>query len=244
MPQTAETFAKDDGYAPETWAFDAQVTAVFDNMLERSIPQYPVMRQACVDLACGFIQPDTDVVDLGCSRGEALAPLIDRHAEQNRFVGVEVSPPMLEAARARFAADIAGGSVAIEPLDLRTDYPEVNASVTLCVLTLQFTPIEYRAHILRRIWESTVPGGALILVEKVLGSTAAMDAELVRNYYALKRHNGYAENEIERKRLSLEGRLVPVTAGWNEELLRAAGFVETECFWRWMNFAGWVAVRR
>ena len=147
MPQTAETFAKDDGYAPETWAFDAQVTAVFDNMLERSIPQYPVMRQACLDLACGFIQPDTDVVDLGCSRGEALAPLIDRHAEQNRFVGVEVSPPMLEAARARFAEDIAGGSVAIEPLDLRTDYPEVNASVTLCVLTLQFTPIEYRVDL-------------------------------------------------------------------------------------------------
>jgi tRNA (cmo5U34)-methyltransferase len=36
---------------------------------------------------------------------------------------------------------------------------------------------------------------------------------------------------------------VPVTARWNEELLRSAGFVDIDCFWRWMNFAGWIAVR-
>lgn len=71
-----------------------------------------------------------------------------------------------------------------------------------------------------------------------------MDDELVRNYYALKRHNGYDDEEIQRKRLSLEGRLVPITAAWNEQLLRSAGFTETECFWRWMNFAGWIAAKR
>jgi tRNA (cmo5U34)-methyltransferase len=36
---------------------------------------------------------------------------------------------------------------------------------------------------------------------------------------------------------------VPVTAGWNEEMLRGAGFQEIDCFWRWLNFAGWVAVK-
>ena len=43
--------------------------------------------------------------------------------------------------------------------------------------------------------------------------------------------------------LALEGKLVPVTAHWNEELLRNAGFAQVECFWRWCNFAGWIAVK-
>ena len=30
----------DTGYAPETWAFDEEVTRVFDDMLGRSIPNY------------------------------------------------------------------------------------------------------------------------------------------------------------------------------------------------------------
>jgi len=37
--------------------------------------------------------------------------------------------------------------------------------------------------------------------------------------------------------------LVPVTAEWNEGLLRQTGFQQVDCFWRWMNFAGWVGVK-
>jgi tRNA (cmo5U34)-methyltransferase len=55
--------------------------------------------------------------------------------------------------------------------------------------------------------------------------------------------NGYSQDEIERKRLSLEGALVPLTARFNEELLRGAGFDQVDCFWRWSNFAGWLAIR-
>ena len=53
----------------------------------------------------------------------------------------------------------------------------------------------------------------------------------------------YSQDEIDAKRHSLEGVLVPVTARWNEDLLSTAGFDHVDCFWRWMNFAGWIAVR-
>ena len=49
--------------------------------------------------------------------------------------------------------------------------------------------------------------------------------------------------EINRKRFALEGVLVPVTARWNEELLNGAGFRQVDSIWRWMNFAGWVAIK-
>ncbi len=227
----------------EKWAFDRSVTEVFDNMLARSIPQYDVMRKAVFDLARDYIQPGTAVIDLGCSRGEALSPLVDHFGAQNHFIGIEVSDPMIEAARKRFEGYINCGIVNIKKMDLRIERPISKASVTLCVLTLQFTPIEYRLRILRDVYNSTLPGGALILVEKVLGASADIDTEMVKTYYRLQSENGYSVEEIERKRLSLEGVLVPVTAKWNEELLSMSGFRQVDCFWRWMNFAGWVAVR-
>lgn len=235
--------AKDETMPGAKWEFDESVTSVFDDMLARSIPQYEVMRQACYSLACRYVQPQTDIVDLGCSRGEAIAQLIDTYGALNHFVGIEVSQPMLEAARERFRGLINCGVVQVTDCDLRRKYPSVRASVTLAVLTIQFTPIEYRLRILRDIWTHTLPGGALIFVEKVIGASAQVDEDMVSAYYGLKSSNGYTEEQIERKRLSLEGVLVPVTARWNEELLHSAGFTQVDCFWRWMNFAGWIAVK-
>jgi tRNA (cmo5U34)-methyltransferase len=60
-------------------------------------------------------------------------------------------------------------------------------------------------------------------------------------YHARKMAAGYTSEEVERKKLALEGVLVPLTATRNEALLRNAGFQDIDCFWRWMNFAGWVA---
>ena len=226
-----------------SWEFDADVTEVFDDMLARSIPQYKVMRQACFEIGSRYAKRATDIVDLGCSRGEALAPLVDKFGVDNRYIGVEISDPMLEAARARFEGYINCGIVDIRKMDLRYEYPPVLASLALSVLTLQFTPIEYRLQILSRIYEGLIEGGALILVEKVLGASASLDEMMVALYYNMKRQNGYTEDQIQRKRMSLEGVLVPMTARWNEEMLQITGFRQIDCFWRWLNFAGWVAVK-
>ncbi len=233
------------GHTPtgERWEFDTNVTAVFDDMLRRSIPQYEVMRHAVTNLAMRYVRCNTDVVDLGCALGEALAPLIDRFGADCRYVGVDVSRPMLEAARMRFRSLIDAGSVQILDLDLRTGFPRVSASVILSVLTIQFTPIEHRLRILEDVHASLLTGGAFLFVEKVIGMTAPLDRDFVELYYEFKRSAGYTREEIERKRLSLEGVLVPVTARWNEELLKTVGFRQVDCFWRWMNFAGWIAVK-
>jgi tRNA (cmo5U34)-methyltransferase len=229
--------------APERWAFDADVAGCFDDMLQRSIPQYDVMRSACFDLAQRFVQRDTDIVDLGCSRGEGLASFVDKYGAYNRYIGVDNSVPMLEACRLRFKGWIDTGLLRIMETDLRKDYPRAHASVTLAVLTLQFVPIEYRHQVVQKIYDNTAPGGCIILVEKILAPNANLNQVMLDNYLAFKQQNGYSLEQIETKRQSLEGVLVPVTAQWNTDLLKSAGFNQVECFWRWMNFAGWVAAR-
>lgn len=222
------------------WQFDRAVTDVFDDMLARSIPQYAIMRQSVFDLGVPYVQPESWIIDLGCSRGEAIAPFVQQFTLTNHFLGIEISEAMYYAARARFTGN---ERVVIRQADLRTHYPTETASVILSILTLQFTPIEYRQRIVQQIYDHLLPGGAFLLVEKVLGATAELDQQMVKCYYALKGENGYSPEQIERKRLSLEGVLVPVTARWNEDLLQAAGFRQVDCFWRWMNFAGWLALK-
>ena len=91
------------GHLPGTkWEFDESVTHVFDDMLERSIPQYAEMRRLSFEVGARFVQNQTDILDLGCSRGEALVPFMSRFGAANRYVGIDVSDPMLDAARQRF----------------------------------------------------------------------------------------------------------------------------------------------
>ena len=234
---------KDQVIPQGAWAFDGEVAAVFDNMLQRSIPQYDAMRDACFDIAKRFRVPNSWIIDLGCSRGGALAQLMDVYGVHNKYYGCDVSEPMLDAARERFDGYIDAGIVEIENLDLRTDYPSHGASVVQSVLTLQFTPIEYRQRILKNVYDSLRPGGVFILVEKVLGSTTEINDIMISSYYDYKSEQGYTQEEIERKRLSLEGVLVPISSYHNEDLLRSTGFLEVDCFWRWMNFAGWLAIK-
>ena len=213
------------------WAFDEGVTNAFDDMLSRSIPQIDIMRGLVREIVNEFITPQSTVIDLGTSQGAMLQGL------SAHCIGIEISKPMADKARERLP------SVDIREIDLRYDYPDERAKVALSILTLQFTPIEYRLSILKRVYENLLDGGVFILVEKVLGSSAVIDNTLVNHYYDLKRANGYTQDQIDRKRLSLEGVLVPVTAKWNEDMLHLTGFKQVDCFWRWLNFSGWIAIK-
>lgn len=244
---------QDTGYAPERWAFDDEVSRVFDDMLARSIPQYTVMRGAVKVLSREFVLSNSTVLDLGTSRGEMIAELIDANPAKRgvHYVGIEISPPMLEAARERFQTHISKGQVGILAYDLReglqalveTSAVRQKVSLMTAVLTVMFIPVECRQQLLQDIYANLQPGGAFIMVEKLLGEGARIDDLLVKEYYALKQMEGYSSEEIERKRLSLQGVLVPGTASHQIETLYRVGFQSVDCFWRWMNFAGFIAIK-
>ena len=240
------------GHFPDgRWAFDTTVTACFQDMLARSIPELATMRALVTRLGFHVVHAGDHILDLGCSLGDALAPFVTHYGAACTYTGLDASLPMVEAATARFAtaqhSDAYGTlvpvPVCIEQADLRTTYPPTIQALTLAILTLMFLPLEYRQGLVQRIYQQTQPGGAVILVEKILGATADFNTLWVEEYYGLKSQQGYTSEEIERKRLSLEGILVPMTARWNEEMLRDAGFRQVECFWRCLNFAGWLALK-
>ncbi len=230
---------RDPHVATGPWKFDSEVTAVFDTMLRNSIPGYEDMRWTTTNLASYFLElrktAELNIADLGASRGEALKPLYERFPD-SRFFAYECSEPMQEVLKQL--------PVTLISEDLRTtDMPSNYFDAVLSVLTLMFIPVEHRQALLRKVFNALKPGGVLFLVEKTLGQDATTNNALVYEYLSMKRRNGYTDEQIERKRLALEGVLVPLTASWNEGMLQAVGFQNIECYWKTLMFTGWFAIK-
>lgn len=239
-----------DNVIPEnSWEFNEEVAECFENMLERSIPQYNVMRDSVAMLAYSMIYNDIkkdtfSVLDLGCSDGLMIQKMREVFGNKGHYTGIDISEPMLNKAKYRFLDDIISNNVSIRNCDLRNDFPSGYFDIITAILSIQFTPIEYRQHIIQNVYNHlSGKNSCFIMVEKVLGNSDRLNKLFVENYYGMKIKNGYSQEQIDRKRLSLEGVLVPVTNDWNIELLKQAGFREVDVFWRWMNFVGYIAIK-
>ena len=229
--------------ADKKWEFDDNVAKCFGDMLSRSIPEYTEMRELTYRVGRNFVKQGYIIVDIGCSNGDSIEDFVNGLGATSRYALYEVSPPMLANCRERYKSWIDKKLMTVNDHDIRQGISNAPATLALSVLTLQFTPIEYRQKIVQSIYDNLIEGGAFILVEKVLGNTFELDSVMVDEYYKIKAENAYTEKQIRDKRKSLEGVLVPVTAKWNEDLLRQCGFRKVDCFWRCLNFAAWVAIK-
>jgi tRNA (cmo5U34)-methyltransferase len=223
--------------------FGAKVAAVFDDMLDRSVPFYREIQRMIAEMASDFVVPGTNVYDLGCSTGNTLLqlhPHVDRRA---RFIGVDYSADMLQQCRQKLAAHGFDRPHELIQADLNQGVALDNASLVLMILTLQFVRPLYRDKLIRQILESLVENGALILVEKVIGEDSLFNRLFIKYYYEMKKSHGYTELEIAQKREALENVLIPYKLMENREMLLRAGFRYCDVFFKWYNFCGMIAVR-
>ena len=228
----------------DKWEFNEDVSQVFDEMLERSIPSYNRMRYLITRIVIEHIKKNnlthTNILDLGCSTGEQIFEL-NKHLKMNEYIGLECSKPMLKEARHKNKIT---PNVSIRNFDLTKDKLEIkNCGAILSILTLQFIPIEYRQKILNNIYNQLSNNGIFIFVEKIIGDNYNYSELYEKLYYDMKHMNGYSLDEIRDKKLKLEGVLVPVTNQFNLELMRQAGFSRIDIFWKDLNFIGYIAMK-
>ena len=86
--------------------------------------------------------------------------------------------------------------------------------------TLQFVKPEARDELLARIYEGLLPGGMLILSEKILFEDSALNDLFIEMYHRFKEQQGYSKLEISRKRAALEKVLIPETIAAHESRLQ------------------------
>ncbi len=230
----------DEKAGDEPFRFDDSVARVFPDMLRRSIPGYAASIEAIGSLAARYAQPGTNGYDLGCSLGAAsLAMVQGSRSPDFRVIAVDNSEAMIERCSAIIADQ---GNIELRLADVR-DVAIENASMVVLNYTLQFLDLDSRDALVARICAGLMPGGVLVLSEKVIDEDPHMEELLIDLHHEHKRRNDYSQLEISRKRAALENVLVPETVAAHKRRLANAGFGHSAVWLRYFNFVSIVAIK-
>lgn len=239
---------KDEFFAEDMqirdFAFDASVAAVFDDMVSRSVPLYGETMKLSLNLARHFVQPESNVYDIGSSTGTLLLSLAESINDPTvNMIGIDNSASMNEQARAKIASCGFEDQISFRQENIEDNLGLEDASVVFMNYTLQFIRPLQRESVVQQIYNGLKSNGVLILVEKVLGNDSLFNRLYIDLYYKYKAEVGYSDKEIRQKREALENVLIPYRMDENIDLLKRCGFESTDVFFKWCNFAGIVAVK-
>ncbi|MBD3809313.1 MAG: carboxy-S-adenosyl-L-methionine synthase CmoA [Sulfuricurvum sp.] len=222
--------------------FDAEVAAVFDDMLLRSVPFYKESQELTRRFAISALKEGGIVYDLGCSTASLLLA-IERSvgkSENIRLVGIDNSAAMIEHARKKIEAY--GSQIELHEGDI-LQFPYEKGQVIVSNYTLQFIRPLVRDTLVRNIADALHEGGVFIFSEKVVSEDPKLNKELIDCYYDFKKAQGYSEYEIVQKREALENVLIPYTMNENIQMAKNSGFKTCEVLFRWANFATFIAFK-
>lgn len=222
--------------------FDEQVARVFPDMISRSVPGYSAIIGAIGLLAEKHAQPGSVCYDLGCSLGAASLAMREKiKAENCRIIAVDNSSAMTSSFAEKLALLPQSSPVEVICADI-TDINIENASVVVLNFTLQFIPVPDRLALLTKIRRGLLPGGILILSEKIRLADDKQNSLQSDMHLLFKKANGYSELEISQKRLALENVLIPESYTKHRQRLRAAGFNSVEIWFQYFNFVSIIAL--
>lgn len=236
---------EDCGKPVQPFEFSEEVAGVFDNMIGRSIPLYDELQRLLARLALEWASGHP-IIDIGCSTGTTFAAIIDAADEPQTLVGIDTSQPMLRQASAKLAEAGEGHRIhfhcaSADDFDLcRYGRP----GAIIMNLVAQFIRPPDRSRAISRVYEAIRPGGAFLFVEKTIDSDPDVAANFIAEYHRRKRLWGYSDEEIQRKREALENQLVPFRPEENLQMLKSAGFDVTSVFFTWLNFQGYLGIKK
>jgi len=242
------TFPKDSIYASPigevgAFKFDETVAGVFPDMIQRSVPGYSAIISAIGLLAGRFAREHSVCYDLGCSLGAASLSMRHQIETENcRIVAVDNSEAMVTRFQQVLKNDQAPVAVDVQCKDIR-DIAIENASVVVLNFTLQFIPLEDRIGLLQKIYRGLLPGGILILSEKLKFDDERQQELQTQMHHAFKKAQGYSDLEISQKRTALENVLIPETFARHQKRLQQVGFSSAEVWFQYFNFASIIALK-
>lgn len=223
------------------FTFDKHVADVFPDMIERSVPGYTTTIAMIGVLAGQYVKPATNCYDLGSSLGAATLAMRHHITEDNvKIIAVDSSKAMLERSKKIIARDHSSTEVQLVHDDILNVVIE-NASVCVLNFTLQFLKVEEREKMIQKIFNGLLPGGILILSEKIKFENDREQEEQTNWHYTFKKANGYSDLEVAQKRTALEKVLIPETLDQNKKRLFNAGFNNVNLWFQCFNFVSLVA---
>ncbi|UJF20760.1 carboxy-S-adenosyl-L-methionine synthase CmoA [Shewanella sp. OMA3-2] len=225
------------------FVFDQKVAGVFNDMIRRSVPGYGQIINTIGDFASTYVTKKSNVYDLGCSLGAATLS-IRRQIDQRqcKIIAVDNSQSMVERCSENLSAYVSDTDVQLVCGDIR-DIEFENASMVVLNFTLQFLPVSDRDTLINKIYQGMLPGGILVISEKLRFEDETIQVLLDKHHLDFKRANGYSELEISQKRSALENVMRPDTLNHHQHRFEKCGFQHFNVWFQCFNFASMVAIK-
>jgi tRNA (cmo5U34)-methyltransferase len=211
----------------DTWAqtYDRarrQLVSCFDDFYATVLDVIPYPRDASVR-----------VLDLGAGTG-LLSLFVAQRFRNATITLVDVSDEMLALARRRFRDS--PGRFSFVTADYAESPIAGEFEVVVSALSIHHLPDPQKAALFGKIHESLVPAGAFVNADQVLGSTPQIEEMHARVWLSRARERDVSDEDLaaafermkEDKMSTLDAQL-----SW----LRAAGFVDVDCFYKNLRFA-------
>ena len=209
----------------------------FDNHISQSIPNYLLIHEIIAGLTEYFIDNDTNVYDLGCSKGTLLNRIAEKTNKSDvNYIGIDISNNLLPKTTTK-------NNIRFINKDLMSNNLKLsNSSLMFSIFTLQFLPKKNRELMLKRIYNGLNKGGALIITEKIYSRKSIIQDLFTSLYYEFK-SKSFTSNEIMSKEKDLRSMMNLMTKKENEEMFRNAGFKTYDTFFQYYNFIGWILIK-
>lgn len=221
--------------------FNQRVVDVFPDMIKRSVPGYPLTISMMSVMANDYVQEGTNVYDMGCSLG-AVSLAIQQGLKNKKcnIIAVDNSQAMIDACKETIPNEYNNIEFVLNDV---LDVEIKNSSLVVMNFTLQFIPLDQRKDLLERIFQGLLPGGVLILSEKIKFEDEAENEAMNQLHHHMKELNGYDKLEIASKREALENVLVPETIDTHMQRLNDSGFDNVFMWLKCFNFISLVAIK-
>jgi tRNA (cmo5U34)-methyltransferase len=159
------------------------------------------------------------VLDLACGDGRLAALVLEQRPSVTAVVATDISPPMLDLARARFAGD---ARVQVLERDLAEPIADLGPfDLVVSGFAVHHLDDDGKQALFGRIAEQLAPGGAFLNLEVVASATPERHADFLQAI-------GRTADDPEDRLAAVEDQL-----GW----MRDAGLTNVDCVWRWRGFA-------
>lgn len=226
------------------WDFKNINTEEFEKHVSKSVPNYIEGHEYIRFLSDYFIHTESRIYDIGCSTGNLISKLSKYHKDKSDLIFLGIEPSL------NFKKEFLVNTSNLTPSHsfefVNSDIQETRLEKTDLVIayyTIQFIPPRHRQKIITNIYENLNWGGGFFFFEKVRGDDARFQDMLNLAYLEYKKSNGYSNDEIMNKMLSLKGRLEPYSSNENDSFLKRAGFKDICTISKHLCFEGKLAIK-
>tara|TARA_R100000664_G_C2759456_1_gene149287 strand:+ start:4802 stop:5431 length:630 start_codon:yes stop_codon:yes gene_type:complete len=203
--------------------FDFKSIQDFDKHINLSIPNYKNLSNVFSGITCAFAQPESSVVDIGCSTGRFLSSL--PKTKNCKYIGIDES--VLQNSFNNFEFIQA---------DIEKALPDIkNISVIVSMFTLQFLGKLKRERVLSKIKKIINNGAVFLVAEKVYLDDPVIQT-LVHKMHIQEKRKSFTDKDILNKDTQLAVSMFCKTETQLTKELNKIGNVSK--VWQSYNFMG------